>query len=183
VAGEVQATVYAEVAALLRRCGARLTFVSSGSPTQAAEYLRRYEKVAPFPCPLLLDPERVSHRAFQLKYGVLRSLIPPMLMGLPRYGCENVLEGLHLARRNWSLVNNGGPSSWQQGGTFVLRKCALLEKRRRRRIAVTRAGGGGGVSPAATGQPPPQPGGGGGPPPLFEVVWGRTGEWLTSSAL
>jgi len=114
----VQATSYAQARDALHRAGARLVFVGTGSGEQAGEYLFRYEQVAPFPAPLYLDASRESHKAFKLPSGIFRSIVPPIVFGVPRYGCGGACEGIALAYRNWNLAG----SSWQQGGTFVLRK-------------------------------------------------------------
>ena len=116
----MQATSYSQALDALHRAGARLVFIGTGSGEQAGEYLHRYEQVAPFPAPLFLDASRESHRAFKLRSGIFRSIVPPIVFGVPRYGCGGAFEGIALAYRNWNLAG----SSWQQGGTFVLRKHA-----------------------------------------------------------
>ncbi|GMH64719.1 hypothetical protein TL16_g04023 [Triparma laevis f. inornata] len=63
-----------------------LVFVNTSNAEQAKEYLHRYEKIDPFPGKLVLDVEKASHKLFGFRYGVYRSLVPPIILGVPKYG-------------------------------------------------------------------------------------------------
>jgi len=86
VAGEVQAAAYKRLSGILEEGGINLVLMNTANHDQAAEYLKRYESVEPFPGHLFLDPSKTTHRHFGLFYGVYRSLIPPILLGVPKYG-------------------------------------------------------------------------------------------------
>ncbi|GMH94873.1 hypothetical protein TrST_g7753 [Triparma strigata] len=114
---EVAAT-YAACLSVLREYNIDLVFVNTSSAEQAEEYLKRYEKIDPFPGKLVLDKEKESHRLFGFRYGIYRSLIPPIILGVPKYGVFGAIRGAILGWKNFNLAG----SSWQQGGTAVLKR-------------------------------------------------------------
>ncbi|GMH58328.1 hypothetical protein TrLO_g7363, partial [Triparma laevis f. longispina] len=109
---------YASILPLLKEYNIDLVFVNTSNAEQAKEYLHRYEKIDPFPGKLVLDVEKASHKLFGFRYGVYRSLVPPIILGVPKYGIFGAIRGAILGWKNFNLAG----SSWQQGGTAVLKR-------------------------------------------------------------
>lgn len=110
--------VFAAVTPLLQKHNIKLVFINTAIFAQSEIYLARYEEYAPFPGTLLLDSKKATHHHFGFQYGIFRSLIPPILLGVPKYGIYGAIRGAILGFKNFSLAG----SSWQQGGTAVVLK-------------------------------------------------------------
>ena len=98
----------------LRELGVRIVFVSSSTPAQTREFLKK--TVAKVPGELFSDPTLHIHKLFKLKRGVYQSLVTPLWPGFRTYGFRGIVEGILLAFEMYHLVGD----SWQQGGTFLL---------------------------------------------------------------
>jgi len=99
-------------------CDTRLVFLATGTPAQTRKFIQQLEDDGlTMPGELYCDPSIEVYKAFSLRRGVLRTMVPPMTKGFVKFGASNVFEGIKTRIKDRRLI--GDP--WQLGGAFVVR--------------------------------------------------------------
>jgi hypothetical protein len=107
---------YLPVLQLLEDHGCRIVIVFTCSPQYFAEFVQGLG--FKLPGTVVIDRERLTHRACGLQSSVYASLVMPFRQHLATFGRSAVLEALRVSLMN---ATPGHGSSWQQGAAFVFK--------------------------------------------------------------
>lgn len=101
----------------IESCNARLIFLATGTPEQSLEFQQKFERTGmDFPGELYCDPTLEIYKAFNLKRGFFRTVVPPLTAGFAKFGAKNVKEGIKRRILDRHLIGD----LWQMGGVFVV---------------------------------------------------------------
>lgn len=107
---------YLPVSQLLEDHGCRIVIIATCSPQYFAEFVQGLG--FKLPGIVVIDRERLTHRACGMQSSVYASLVMPFRQHLATFGRSAVLEALRVSLMN---ATPGHGSSWQQGGFFVFK--------------------------------------------------------------
>lgn len=128
---ELCALVYAKLAHLLQQASSRLVFITSWTSTQANTFLSRFEKVTPFPGPIICDPSASLFHAVNLVRSPLRALFAaPRLSAPVRQGVRNAISSVGYRAQNRDIARNTTISAKRlKAGAVVVRSLRGYSKR------------------------------------------------------
>lgn len=118
---ELVGLVYGKVAHLLQQAGARLMFVTAWTPTQAATFLGRFERVSPFPGLLVCDPHATLFAAFGFMRSPFKALFSGSKVSAPmRQGVRNAFSTVTYRAQNRDIATTSVSSKRLKCGAVVL---------------------------------------------------------------
>lgn len=127
---ELVALVYGKIAHLLHQNSARLIFVTPWQPKQAAIFLSRFERISPFPGPLICDPHASLFSAFGFTRSPLRALFAGGIISKPmRQGVRNALSTVTYRAQNRDISNTPVSSNKLKCGAVVMSSLRGYAKR------------------------------------------------------